>query len=134
MSMCCLLKRIETMNEQTSQRTRKDIEAHIIAQAWKDEAYKQELFSNPKAVIEREFGVQMPAEVSVRVMEENPTNLYFVLPMRPDLSEVELSEEQLEGVAGGIAPLVAVAGIAVAAGATVFGAGAVDGYLENESP
>ncbi len=120
------------MNEQTSQRTRKDIEAHIIAQAWKDEAYKQELFSNPKAVIEREFGVQMPAEVSVRVMEENPTNLYFVLPMRPDLSEVELSEEQLEGVAGGIAPIVAVAGIAVAAGATVFGVGAADGYLENE--
>jgi hypothetical protein len=27
------------------------------------------------------------------VMEENPTNLYFVLPMRPDLSEVELPWE-----------------------------------------
>ena len=91
------------MSEQTSSRTRKDIEAHIIGQAWKDEAYKQELLSNSKAVIEREFGVQLPAEVNVRVMEENLTNLYFVLPARPNLSNVELSEEQLETVAGGIA-------------------------------
>jgi hypothetical protein len=104
--MCCLLKTIKTMNEQTSQRTRKDIEAHIISQAWKDEAYKQELFSNPKAVIEREFGVQLPTEVSVRVMEENSTNLYFVLPMHPDLSGAELSDEQLEAVAGGTLPAV----------------------------
>jgi hypothetical protein len=34
-------------------------------------------------------------------MEENSTNLYFVLPMHPDLSGAELSDEQLEAVAGG---------------------------------
>ncbi|MBD1930045.1 NHLP leader peptide family natural product precursor [Trichocoleus sp. FACHB-90] len=87
------------MTEQ--RKTRKDIEAHIIAQAWKDEAYKQELLSNSKAVIEREFSVQLPAQVNVHVMEEDSTNLYFVLPPRPDLSNAELSEEQLEAVAGG---------------------------------
>lgn len=114
------------MSEQTTPRTRKDIEAHIIAQSWKDEAYKKELFSNPQAVIEREFGVQLPDDVSVRVMEENPTNLYFVLPMRPDLSGAELSDEQLEAVAGGSPP--ALIGTIVA---TAFVAGAVDGYLEN---
>ncbi|MBD2243790.1 NHLP leader peptide family RiPP precursor [Nostoc sp. FACHB-888] len=92
------------MSEQSTPRTRKDIEAHIIAQSWKDEAYKQELLSNSKAVIEREFGIQLPANVSVKVVEENPTNLYFVLPMRPDLSGAELSDEQLETVAGGILP------------------------------
>ena len=102
------------MSEQTPQRTRKDIEAQIIAQAWKDEAYKKELFSNPKAVIEREFGVQLPAEVSLKVMEENPTNLYFVLPMRPDLSGAELSEEQLEAVAGGSTTACLVTGAVIA--------------------
>lgn len=89
------------MSEQTSQRTRKDIEAHITAQVWKDEAYKQELFSNSKAVIEREFNVQLPAEMSVQVLEENPNTLYFVLPMYPTSSK-ELTEEQLETVAGGL--------------------------------
>lgn len=119
----------QNTNEQATPRTRRDIEAHIIAQAWKDEAYKQELLSNPKAVIEREFGVQLPAETNVQVLEENPINLYFVLPMRPNLSEVELSEEQLEAVAGGATP-VAVATIAVKAGAALFGAGVIAGAAE----
>ncbi|MBD2243788.1 NHLP leader peptide family RiPP precursor [Nostoc sp. FACHB-888] len=92
------------MTEQTTSHTRKDIEAHIIAQSWKDEAYKQQLLNNPKSVIEREFGVQLPSEVKVQVLEENPTTLYFVLPVRPNLSGAELSDEQLEAVAGGTSP------------------------------
>jgi hypothetical protein len=87
------------MNEQ--RKTRKDIETHIIPQAWKDDAYKQELLSNAKTVIEREFGVQLPDELNVHVMEEDSTNLYFVLPARPNLSNAELSEDQLEAIAGG---------------------------------
>jgi Nitrile hydratase, alpha chain len=98
------------MNEQTPAKTRREIEAHIIAQAWKDETYKQELLSNPKAVFEREFGVQLPAEANVCVHEENVTNFYFVLPMRPNLSGAELSDEQLEAIAGGITPGLVVAG------------------------
>ncbi len=82
-------------------KTRKDIEAHIIAQTWKDETYKLELLNNSKAVIEREFGIQLPDGINVCVMEENATNLYFVLPARPNLSNTELSDEQLEAVAGG---------------------------------
>lgn len=92
------------MTEATPQRTRKDIETQLIAKAWKDEAYKQQLLNNSKAVIEQEFGVQLPDEVNVQVLEENPTSLYFVLPMRPDLSRSELSEEQLEAIAGGTSP------------------------------
>jgi len=88
------------MSEQISKRTRKDIEADITAKAWKDDVYKQELFSNSKAVIEREFSVQLPAEMSVQVLEENPNTLYFVLPVRPN-SPKELTEEELEAVAGG---------------------------------
>ncbi|MDZ8106186.1 MAG: NHLP leader peptide family natural product precursor, partial [Nostoc sp. DedQUE12a] len=35
------------MSEQEQAQTRQDIEARIIARAWKDEAYKQELLTNP---------------------------------------------------------------------------------------
>jgi hypothetical protein len=86
------------MNEQT--RIRKDIEAHIIAKAWKDPSYKQELLSNSKFVLEKEFNTQFPLEVNVKVLEENPQALYFVLPLCPEISD--LSEEQLEAIAGGI--------------------------------
>lgn len=87
------------MEEQ--RKTRKEIEAHIIAQAWQDEAYKQELMNNSKSVVEKEFGVQFPPQVNVHVVQEDPTNFYVVLPIRPNLSEEELSEEELEAIAGG---------------------------------
>ncbi len=89
------------MSQQEQAQTRQDIEARIIAKAWKDEAYKQELLSNPKAVIEREFGVEFPADVKVQILEENPTSLYFVLPISPVTIAQELSQEQLEAIAGG---------------------------------
>jgi hypothetical protein len=89
------------MSEQEQAQTRKDIEARIVAKAWKDEAYKQELLTNPKAAIEREFGVKFPAEVSVQVLEENSTSFHFVLPISPVAIAGDLSEEQLEAIAGG---------------------------------
>ena len=91
------------MSEQSQ--TRRDIEARIVTKAWKDEAYKQELLANPKAIFEQEFGVELPAEISVQVLEENSTTLNFVLPMRPETSGYELSETELEAVAGGGSPV-----------------------------
>ena len=39
------------MSEQTSQpKTRQEFESQLIIKAWQDEAFKQELISNPKAV------------------------------------------------------------------------------------
>ncbi|MBD2207946.1 NHLP leader peptide family natural product precursor [Calothrix sp. FACHB-1219] len=90
--------------EQILDDSQENLEAKIIARAWKSDAYKQELLENPKAVIAREFDVELPAEVSVQVLEETPTNLYFVLPIRPQFEEGELadvSEEELEAIAGG---------------------------------
>ncbi|MUG97845.1 NHLP leader peptide family natural product precursor [Scytonema sp. UIC 10036] len=87
------------MQEQTQDS--KEIQTRIIAQAWKDEAYKQELLNNSKSVIEREFNIQLPSDLQVCVMEENASTFYFILPARPNLENVELSEEQLEAVAGG---------------------------------
>ena len=90
------------MTEQPQPQTRKDIEAHIIAKAWKDESYKQKLLSNSKGVIEQEFNIQLPKEVNVQVMEENPTSLYFVLPARHEILGQKISDEQLAVIAGGI--------------------------------
>jgi hypothetical protein len=89
------------MSEQTSQpQSRHEFESELIAKAWKDEAFKQELISNPKAVFVRELGQEIPENIDIRVMEETPNALYLVLPMSPQVTE-ELSEEALEAVAGG---------------------------------
>ncbi|WP_246142009.1 NHLP leader peptide family RiPP precursor [Hyella patelloides] len=109
----------QTMNEQTPERSRNEIEAHLVAQAWKDETFKQKLLANPKVVIEREFGVQLPETLSVRVMAEDANTLYITLPDQPNLNEEELSEDELEAVAGGVTPL-----LGVGLTATAFGIGA----------
>ncbi len=88
----------------TENKSRQEFEADLVAKAWKDEAFKQELLSNPKATISKEFGTPIPDNIEVRVLEENPQTLYIVLPMKPaDIQgEGELSEEALETVAGGL--------------------------------
>ena len=85
------------MNEQTA--NRKNIEAHIIAKTWKNTAYKEELLSNPKLVYEKELNTEFSPEINVEVLEEDSKTFYFVLPVCPEISE--LSEEQLEAIAGG---------------------------------
>lgn len=79
---------------------RKDKEAEIIAKALKDSAFKQELLSNPKAAIEREVGQTLPPNIEIQVVEETPTKLYLVLPSTSSVPR-ELSDQQLESVAGG---------------------------------
>lgn len=80
----------------------KDLEAQLIERAWQDEAFRQALLSNPKAVIEAEFGQKLPEDLQIKVLEETPNLMYLVLPMNPDqLTDQDLSDEELDLVAGG---------------------------------
>lgn len=81
-----------------------DLEAKLIEKAIADEAFKRELMSNPKAAIAKELGQEVPDELEIEVLEQTPIKLYLVLPMSESArdSSNELSEEQLEAVAGGI--------------------------------
>jgi Nitrile hydratase, alpha chain len=79
------------------------IQAQIIAKAMKDETFRQALLSNPKAVIERELGITIPAGVTIAVHQDTPTTLHFVLPMQePGPAGEELSDAELEQAIGGV--------------------------------
>ena len=89
--------------------SRSEFEAQIVAKAWQDEAYRKELLADPKAVLERELqaiapDAKLPAHVNVKVVEEDPSTVYLVLPVNPKTIEEnrELSVEELESVAGGV--------------------------------
>jgi len=66
----------------------------IVARAWADDAFKERLLAEPKAVLQ-EHGILVPAGSGVRVLEPPEQAVYFVLPPRP---RAELTDEQLDRV------------------------------------
>ena len=69
----------------------------VVAKAWSDEGFKSKLLTNPGAAL-AEAGIDVPAGVTVNVVENTSNTMHLVLPQRP---EGELSDEVLDKVAGG---------------------------------
>ena len=72
----------------------------IVARAWRDQAFKQQLLSNPKAVL-TEAGMSVAEGVELQVVQDTPTLRHLVLPVAPAGGSSTLSEAELDLVAGG---------------------------------
>jgi hypothetical protein len=59
---------------------RQQLEQRLTEKTMKDPAFRKRLLENPKAVIESETGIDLPASVSVHILEEDPGIVYIVLP------------------------------------------------------
>jgi len=76
----------------------------IITKAWQDETFKQELIANPLKTIEKLTGEKLNFPEGKKMVVQDQTNtskIYLNIPSKLNLDDVELSEEQLEAVAGG---------------------------------
>ncbi len=70
----------------------------IVAKALKDDGFRKDLIDDPKGVLTRETGCELPDNLEIKVIEEAENLAYLVLPHMPsDL----LSDEDLDAVAGG---------------------------------
>jgi nitrile hydratase len=65
---------------------------------YKDPAYRSRVVREPRAVL-REFGLELPEDVEVRVWDSSAEIRYLVLPERPPGTENE-SEEALAARVG----------------------------------
>ncbi len=70
----------------------------IIAKAWSNPQFKEQLRKDPEGVLKAE-GIEIPKGVKLTLCENTDTQFYFVLPNKP---AGELTEKQLESVAGGV--------------------------------
>lgn len=76
----------------------------IVAKAWEDESFKQNLISNPKETIESTFKVKLGLRDDQELVVEDQTNtdiIYLNIPAEPNIDEMELTDEELETVSGG---------------------------------
>ena len=76
-----------------------NMNAKIIARAWKDPRFKEKLLKNPKAAL-KEVGWDVPENFDVRVIEEKSNSITLSLPKAPAEAH-ELSDQELQKLAGG---------------------------------
>ena len=69
----------------------------LVAKCWTDEGFKAKLMANPAAVLKAE-GLDLPAGTSINVVENTNKVFNVFIPAKP----VELTDEQLDTVAGGL--------------------------------
>ena len=89
----------------------------VLSRSASDPSFRQQLLTDPRAALSAHFGKEIPESFSVRFVDAKgiPT---IVLP---EVSTGELSEADLEAVAGGILPLVAVGWVCAGFGAALLG-------------
>jgi Nitrile hydratase, alpha chain len=80
---------------------RRELQAELFDRAAQDAGFRRALLADPTGTLERELGARLPAGIGLTVVEETPTRRYLVLPPRPARVEGELSDTELEAVAGG---------------------------------
>ena len=103
--------------------SREEVEAMVLAKVVEDAAFAARLKADPKAALSEMFETQLPASLNVHVFQETPTDLMIRLPI---VVTDEISETELEGVAGGACTPLVVKGVwwgikAVGAGAVGYG-------------
>jgi hypothetical protein len=82
---------------------RAEMERRLIEKSLEDESFRQRLIEDPKAAVEQELGTRLPEGVRIVTVEETADTIYLVLPgtSMAGAEGVELSDQELESVAGG---------------------------------
>ena len=80
---------------------RKAFESAVTLRVWNDPAFAEQLAQDPVAAINAAFGAELPAELEVHLHHETPNTLHLVLPPAIAPADHELTEDDLEQVAGG---------------------------------
>ncbi len=71
----------------------------LFSACWKDEALKARFMANPAEVL-GEFGMEVPAGLDVKVVENGDNCVHITLPV-PPTGHQDLSDDEMASAAGG---------------------------------
>ncbi|GAA4043596.1 hypothetical protein GCM10022409_32000 [Hymenobacter glaciei] len=95
----------------------------LVQKAYENTLFKERLISNPAETIEDFTGNKLQKNVNIVVEDQtNSNHIYLNIPAKPKMDELELTDEQLEMIAGGELVVGGVL-IGVAVGCAILGAG-----------
>jgi len=105
----------------------------LYQNSWEIPEFKKRLIKNPSATIEEIVGHRISLDNNYAVEDQSDsTIIYLNIPAKKDLDTLELSDEQLDLVAGGeigiVGTCLIIGGICLVAGAI----GAAAGYYINK--
>ena len=81
--------------------SRKDVREALVRTALKDEFFRESLVVNPKLAVERALGTKLPQDMDVVVLQDADDKMFIVLPMQLPFETGDLSDAELEKIAGG---------------------------------
>jgi hypothetical protein len=93
------------MTEQAPALTRHDLEAKIIKRCWENEEFHKEFTADPAGTAVKYLEVPAASLPKIFVHQEALGSWHIVLPAKPSNTN-ELSEADLEKVAGGTTPTI----------------------------
>lgn len=99
----------------------------LVEKAWENANFKDQLVKNPTAAIEEFTGKEFTMTENKKVVVEDQTDnsvIYLNISAEPNLDGLELTEEQLETISGGLTPTVVAVGYGFMAGVAFIGAAA----------
>ena len=75
----------------------------IVTRTWEDVNFKNELLSKPLETVEKinKYGLNFEDKKIIVEDQSDSNKIYLNIPQKIDFENLELSEEQLEKVAGG---------------------------------
>jgi hypothetical protein len=83
--------------------SRRELNDLVVRKAMDDPKYREQLIQDPKTALSKLLGWQLPANVTVKAVQEAADTYYVVVPHVPG-EDTELSDTELERVAGGWKP------------------------------
>ena len=86
------------------EKRKQEVVEAIISKAWEDANFRKELLVDPIKTIEKLTGVKvvLPEGKSLVIADQtDKSKIYVNIPAEPEIESMELTEDQLEVIAGG---------------------------------